>query len=199
MSNKNPCFAMEVGLEALEEDVASDLVVEGTERVIDEHDVLIPVEGAGQVDSLLLASAQVDGLLADLCEVPGGELGDVVQEGAAEDALVVGLLVEGPPEKDVVLQGRVHQEGLLRDIAHRALGPDGPFGDLHLVHDGEEQTRLPAAHLTDDSDELAWLDVEIDVAQGDLVGGVLGVLEVRGDLGFIPTSINRVKDNLSIL
>ena len=52
--------------DAIGEDVAADVNVESGEGVIEEIDVIVAVQGAGQAEPLLLAATEVDASLANL-------------------------------------------------------------------------------------------------------------------------------------
>ena len=64
MSNQHSDFSLQhaLGADYLVEDVFSDVRVDGAERVVEEVYVAILVHGAGQADTLLLTTTQVDTL-----------------------------------------------------------------------------------------------------------------------------------------
>ena len=61
---------MRITCDAVGEDVLSNMDVHGRKRVVHDVQVSISIRSARHADALLLAAAQVDALLADLCLVP---------------------------------------------------------------------------------------------------------------------------------
>lgn len=48
------------------EDLAAGVRIDGAEDIVEELDVVVLVDGAGELNALLLAAAEVDPALADL-------------------------------------------------------------------------------------------------------------------------------------
>ncbi len=59
------------------EERLADMRIDGRERVVEADNVSVVVEGTGNVDSLLLATTEVDTLLANLGEIAGWQDGKI--------------------------------------------------------------------------------------------------------------------------
>lgn len=74
MSDEDDGFPLQLLLDALLEDVLADVGVDGRERVVQEEDVPVGVDGSRHADPLLLPPGQVQPPLTNLtgeqCSVP---------------------------------------------------------------------------------------------------------------------------------
>ena len=66
MSDQNHRLPLQLLLNAVLKDVLPHVSVHGRQRVVQEEDVLVGVDGSGQADPLLLTPRQVQASLADL-------------------------------------------------------------------------------------------------------------------------------------
>mmetsp|Transcript_6336 Transcript_6336/g.18556 ORF Transcript_6336/g.18556 Transcript_6336/m.18556 type:complete len:787 (-) Transcript_6336:400-2760(-) len=168
--------------DAVVEDVAGHLRVHRAETVVQEVEIRVRVDGAGDGDPLLLAAGEVDALLADFRHVAGGEDLQVVKESAGVEDSTVLVLIEGFAEEHIVLEGGVLDPGDLGGVGDGAAGGDGALGGLDLADEGAEEPRLAAARLPNGHTELAVVDLEVEVLEQ---GGAV-VPDQRCALGLDP-------------
>lgn len=102
------------------EDLTAGVRVDGAEDVVKEVDVAVLVDGAGELDALLLATAEVDPALADFCLIAELHHLHVLLQAAHPDHLLVPLPVHRLPEQDVLLDGAVLDPSRLRHVRRRA-------------------------------------------------------------------------------
>src|SRR5690606_18252216 len=165
--------------------VAPDQRVEGAERLVEEEDLRVDGEGAGQADGLLLAAGQLGGqaLLharqAALGDDLGGLLaafglahaldlqavGDVVEDGAVRQQAEVLEHHGGAVPAQFAQPGLVHGEHVL------AVDGDGARGRLDEPGQAAHQGGLAGTGQAHDDEDLALADVETHVAHG---GGAAG-------------------------
>lgn len=81
MSDQNHGLPLQLLLNAVLKDVLPYVSVHGRQRVVQEEDVLVGVNGSGQADPLLLTSRQVQASLANLWEVTGHIQSDLQYSG----------------------------------------------------------------------------------------------------------------------
>ena len=67
MGDKDDGLSCQNSHDAIGEDVAANVDVNSGEGVIEEIDVVVAVQGAGQADPLLLAPTEIDASLSNLC------------------------------------------------------------------------------------------------------------------------------------
>ncbi|GKT64743.1 LOW QUALITY PROTEIN: hypothetical protein ColTof3_12082 [Colletotrichum tofieldiae] len=101
--------------EALLIDVAADVGVDGAEDVVKDEDTSARVDGPGEGETPLLATAEVDTVGSQFGLVTVREHFQILLEGTDLDGLVVALLVQGETEENVALQGGVLDPGDLAD------------------------------------------------------------------------------------
>src|SRR5690606_1058926 len=171
--------------------VAPDQRVERAERLVEQHDLRVHGEGAGQADALLHAAG----------ELVGVGLGVPLQADEGED--LAGPLVarrlrralDLQPVRDVVDHLAVRQQAeVLEDHAHVVAaqlaelggggGDDVLAADRHAAGGGFDETGetpyeggLAAAGQAHDDEDISGLDLETDVVDG---GGATGLLAESG-------------------
>mmetsp|Transcript_9380 Transcript_9380/g.18305 ORF Transcript_9380/g.18305 Transcript_9380/m.18305 type:complete len:263 (-) Transcript_9380:1724-2512(-) len=102
-------------------DVAPGLRVHSRQDVVEQVHVRVAVHRPRERHPLLLPSAEVDALLADLREISARELADVGLESARSDDVVVAGHVHGLPEEDVASESVVHDPGTLGAVGDAAI------------------------------------------------------------------------------
>ena len=183
----------DLGLDALELDLhlAAQLEVERAERLVEQQHLGVVDQRAGQCHALLLAAGELVGLAP-------GELRHLHElEGVVGPGGGVLLLAALGPEGDVVADRQVREEGVgLEDGVDRPLvGPRaGQVGlpDHHpagrgLLQPGDHPQGggLAAARRTEQGEEGAPRDVEVNAVDGDEVTEGLGhALEPEVAAGF---------------
>jgi hypothetical protein len=105
------------------EEVTADVHVQGRQRVIQNHNVVITVHGSGHANSLLLTTAQVDSFLPNLCLIPCRKDVDIWLQGAGRDHSFVSFLVIAVAKEYIVFQCRIQQPWLLCSICNRTASP----------------------------------------------------------------------------
>ena len=170
--------------------------VERRERVVEDEDARLGEHGPRQGEPLPLAAGQRHALLADAgVEAPRqveGEVGLRDREGLAD----LGLGGLGAAEGEVLAGAHREQRRLLerrgderaepleREVADvDAVEGDPAAGDVVEARHQRGEARLAAAGGPDQRDRLARQDLEVDVAQHELVGlvgeGEVDVLEAQ--------------------
>ena len=109
MGDEHPRAAGEEAQNALIENVRPHVGVDGTQNIIEEHDVSVSVARTRQVDTLLLPAAQVDSALANLGGIAVREEGDVRTQGARVEDSLVPRGVEFRAKEDILTQRRVRK------------------------------------------------------------------------------------------
>jgi hypothetical protein len=160
------------------EDLADHLRVEGRRRLVEEHDLGLHREGAGDRDPLLLAARQLGRVLLRLLrdadaleELHRGLLGPVArplpdlrrrQHDVLEDG-EVGEEVERLEDHPDLAADR----GDVADVVRELDAVDDDLAALVLLEpvDRADEGRLAGARGTEDDDDLALLDVHADAAQ----------------------------------
>ncbi len=165
------------------EDFTGELGVEGGGGFVEEEDVGLQGQGAGDGDALLLASGELEGIGVGLL----GEA-HLVQQGHRDRAGLVGGTFEDVDLRlgDVAENGKMRKKvEILEDEAHAEADAaegvlfgvdavadhgvladeDGPAGDLFQVGDAAQEGGLAAAGGADDGHDVAFVDGEGDVAQ----------------------------------
>lgn len=112
--------------DAVMEDVIGHVGVEGAERVVQDVNVPVTVEGTGQADSLALPAAQVGATFTNLCEVSVGQQGKVWSETAGAQHRLIPVLLVLLSKQDVVSQCCVQDPGLLSHVGQ-------PSSDSHAA------------------------------------------------------------------
>ena len=90
--------------------------VHRAQRVIQQVNVLVGIDGASQANALLLPARQIDALLADLGRVAARHDVEVDDQGAGVDDLGVELVVVVAAEEDVLARRLVLDPGLLGHV-----------------------------------------------------------------------------------
>ena len=172
------------------------------QRLVEQDDLRLHDERAGQGNTLLLAAGE-------LVRVPLGVLLDAHGAQARGDAVVALLashLLELEPESDVLLHREVREKGvglehhrhrpLVRGCAAQRLAIQGdlPGGDLFEARDHAQRGGLAAARGAEEGREGPGLDVEADAVDGFLgcaapagvrLGDVHQVQGTRDDSGVV--------------
>ena len=91
-----------------------------TERVIQQINVCIIVDGSCQLNPLFLTSTHVQSSLTNLCQVSVVEIFDILVQGTRFDCLLIQFLVERLPEEYIIANSPALYPGVLRNICHRA-------------------------------------------------------------------------------
>ena len=169
--------------EELEVEVVANDLVEGAERLVHQQQLRIEGKGAGDGGALLHAARQLPGELAlealeiDELEVAPGALASLGRRIAHDLERQHDVALDGAPR----IEGRCLEHIAVLALESRLAGgevvdADGAAGRLLEIGDDAEQRGLAAARGTDQRDEIAGLDVEIDVGQGEerTVSGVEG-------------------------
>ncbi len=153
----------------------AELEVEGAERLVEEQDGRLVHEGPGEGHALRLAAGDLAGLAA----LVAGQLDELEHLGDALLDVGVGNLPAPKPERDVVVDREVRKQGVvLEDRVDVALvgGEPGHVLALELdpalrrlleAADHPEGRRLAAAGWAEEAEELALVDVEVDVVDGE--------------------------------
>ena len=94
--------------------------VDGAERVVEEVDVGVAVDGPCELDPLLLPAAHVEAPLPDLRQVAVREVLHVLVQRAALEGPLVLRTPHRPPEEDVVAHRAALDPRRLGHIGHRA-------------------------------------------------------------------------------
>jgi hypothetical protein len=102
------------------EDLSARMRIDRAEYIVEEVDVEVLVDGAGELDALLLPATKVDAALPDLRLVPEFHHLQVLLQAAHPDHLLVPLPVHGLPEQDVFLNGAVLDPCRLRHVCRAA-------------------------------------------------------------------------------
>ena len=167
----------ELGLQLLElvAQLYAQLGVEVRQRLVQAHDGRLGHQRAGDGDALLLAAGE----LADLAhELLLGQF-NLGRHFAHElvDLILVHLL-DAQTEGDVLIHGHGREEGVVlehhTDVAlfNRDMGDvlvlddDGALNRLNEAGDGAQGGRLAAAGRAEEGEELAFLDMDVDVLEG---------------------------------
>ena len=174
-------------LEALLVDLARHLRVDGRDRVVEDEDVRVRVEGACERQPRLLPSRQRDALLADDGLVAVLEDLEVGSQAGLVHGPRVALLVVGEAEEDVVADGVGEDDGLLLDVGDAAarLELAGEKGDF--PEDDAQQAALARANAASDAVEDASLEEQVDVDQRRRIEAPL------------PVTVETLEQNLTIL
>ena len=174
------------------------LAVETAGGFIEDEDARVAQDDAGEGDALFFATAKAVAAFADDGVVAIGEAGDEVVDVGGTGGLLDLLLGRiGTGEADVDGDGIVEEEGLLGD--HADVGGEGSEGEIAQINAIEADTALlgvieardevsegglAGAAGADEGGELAGLDGEIDILQGD-GAGLTGSIAFRfGRLAF---------------
>jgi hypothetical protein len=168
--------------DALVEQVFPHLGVHRAEGVVQEVDVGSLVHGSGEVDPGPLAPAQRNSLFPDDGLVAEGQQLEVSDQSAGPHHRVVPLLLELPPEENVLPDRTGKQPRLLRGVRHHPVNRDVSETGLHLPQDHVQEGGLPGADLADHGGQLPGLDLQRHVLQTDLVVDLGGHVD-QGDLG----------------
>ena len=171
-------------------DEAFGFAVETAGGFIEDEDARVAQDDAGEGDALFFTAAEAVAALADDGVVAIGEAGDeAVDVGGAGGLLDLFLGGIGAGEADVDGDGIVEEEGLLGD--HADVGGEGSEGEVTQVDAIETDAALlgviearnevgegglTGAAGADEGGELAGLDGEIDILEGDRAGlaGIAG-------------------------
>ena len=162
--------------------VLAHLEVQGGEGLVEEEHLGLVHDGAGDGDALLLAAGE--GFhVAVLVVGHGHELEDLAD--ALLD-LVLGHFLELEAEGDVVVDVQVREQGVAlengvqRALVRRDAGEllavqeDGTFVRLEEARDHPQEGGLAAAGGTEEGEEFAAADVQVDVLEDLLVAERLG-------------------------
>mmetsp|Transcript_14911 Transcript_14911/g.50171 ORF Transcript_14911/g.50171 Transcript_14911/m.50171 type:complete len:444 (-) Transcript_14911:212-1543(-) len=158
------------------EEVLAHVRVDGGERVVEQVDVRVRVDGACERDPRLLASRDVDALLADLRHVAAREDLQVGAQRARLDHRFVPFLVHRRAKQDVATHRVRGDEGRLRRVCHRAVEREGScvarlhLSRLHLAKERDEERGLARPHRAGEHRQLAALELDVEVDQGRLGG-----------------------------
>ena len=161
--------------------------VDGRERVVEHEDPRAPDDGAGQGEPLALAAGEAQPLLADArVEAPGQVEGEAglghLQRG--QHLLLGGV---GLAHEQVLPHGSREQRGLLErepDLATQAgdrevaqvvpVEGDAPLGGVVEAGEERDERRLAGAGGAHHGDDLARLDVEVDVGEHGPLAALVG-------------------------
>ena len=100
------------------------MLVHGAERVVQEKQSGLTVEGPSKRDPCLLPARHGDAALTNLGRVAVAERSEVLTQRARADYLVVPLLVQRAAEQDVIPHSGVGDPADLRHIPHPMLAAD---------------------------------------------------------------------------
>ena len=167
MGDEHPRAAGEEAQNALIEDVRPHVGVDGTQHIIEEHDVCVSIARTRQVDTLLLPAAQIDPALANLGSIAVREEGDVRTQGArVEDGLIPRGL-EFRAKEDVLPQRRVRKPRALRAVRDLTSNGRESTEPWHVPQHGCEEGGLAAPSRAADDGKLARAHSERYVAERD--------------------------------
>ncbi|KJR89195.1 uncharacterized protein SPSK_05813 [Sporothrix schenckii 1099-18] len=184
--------AHERAANAVVEDPLCRVRVDGAQAVVQEQVTGVGVQSTGKRDTLLLATGQGNALLSDQGLVTVVQcLVQITLQGAGHNDVAVPLLVKRRREENVLLDGSVHEPGLLGDVGARLrqiglrVGADilttAAAREVHLAvyeshfaEQSHEQRGLAGTGGASDNVELANIEVHIQVEKAEGHGAVLG-------------------------
>ena len=102
VGHKDNDFVLEVTLNALCEDLARDLWIDGAQRIVQQVNISISIDGPCEADSCLLAARNVDATLSNHGVLALGEVLHIFVELADLDSLVEALSVIVLAKADIV-------------------------------------------------------------------------------------------------
>src|SRR5699024_1713503 len=164
--------------------------IDGRSGVVQNQDLGLLQQGAGDAQTLFLAARDVGAALLDPGVILLGELLDeLVGLGQTAGFLHLGVggvgvataqvVLCGAREQHVLLQhhGHLVAQGLQVVLAHvHAAHLHAALGDVVQAGDQLDQAGLGRTGAAQDADDLARLDVQVDVGQGVALG-LFGILE----------------------
>ena len=160
----------------LELHLLAQLEVERAERLVEEQDLRLVDERAGEGDALLLAAGELP-RLPPLEAVQVDELEDRTRPGPSSLLAAQALAAEAERdvledrqvgEERVALEDRVHVAPVRREPGHVLVAEeDAALVRLLEAADHPQRRRLAAARRAEQREEAAALDLERDVVHGD--------------------------------
>jgi hypothetical protein len=66
VSGQNAAFVLQQSTDSIVHDVATNVRINGAERIVHKHDISVEVDGSGDVHALLLATRNSNATLANL-------------------------------------------------------------------------------------------------------------------------------------
>lgn len=166
------------------EHVISDVGVDGREGVIEDEELAVAVHGTRNIHALALTSRQVGTLLSNLSQVSSREEREISDESAGVDDLLVPERFVRATESNVITDGSVDEEGLLRGKTDGRGHPDLTADGMELLEEGRGEGRLSGTDSSDDHNELSTGDFDVHVLQNDVGSvGTLGGVEFPGEGG----------------
>ena len=151
--------------EPLLQHLGRDDRVQCRQGVVQQQDVGLCIEGAGQSDPLLLTAGEAGAELTHQGPIPVAQQSQIRGEGAGTEHPVVALLVPGLAEQNVVADAVVHQPGFVAQMRHPAVAVDAPLEVVVKTGDQVQQAALARAGRPGDPHQLPRLDAEADVLQ----------------------------------
>mmetsp|Transcript_12259 Transcript_12259/g.33460 ORF Transcript_12259/g.33460 Transcript_12259/m.33460 type:complete len:255 (+) Transcript_12259:3014-3778(+) len=166
--------------DAVLEDMHSGVLVHGTERVVQQHQLTLVVGSTCKAHTLALPTRQVHATLACQEGIAVVQHLQVKLQGAGVHHLPVLLLVIGQAEQDVVADGQVLHPRRLGHVRHSAANMHLALGQAHGLQDGLQHTALATTHAAHDGQHLALLHLQLGDDKLEVIRGG-GVHQLRID------------------
>ena len=186
--------------EPLLQHLGRDDGIQRREGVVQQQDIGLGIEGAGQGDPLLLATGETGTQLAYQRLIAMAEQGEVGAEGAGPQHPAIAFAVPGLAEQDVVADGVVHQPGLVAQVGDPTVTVDLPLETVVKAGDEVQQAALAGPCGARDPhqfprlyDEVCSLQYRLLLVQGG-DGLDLQAADGQAGIGEVPVLLRAVEE-----
>ena len=163
MGDQDPALGKQLLLERVHEEELAHRRVHRGQHVVQNDDVLVGVDGPGQVDPGLLSPREVDPALAYLRLVAVGQDVQVGLKLGEMHGVPVSALLVGPPKEDVVPDRGVLNPWYLGAEGNGAANFHRTVLMLNFSHNCTKQRRFTGAYLASYASQLALRKLQVDI------------------------------------